>query len=79
MKHPIGGAAAKQEAETPLLIDVLEVGRILGLGERTVWDWAKSGRIPEPFRLSRRKVLWRRCDILRFVEGGCQPAQGGAA
>lgn len=78
-KNPIGGSAQKQEPIPPELIDVRAVMRLLGLGERTVWAWSKSGKIPAPIRLSPRKVLWRRCDILRFVENGCQPAQGGAA
>ena len=58
-------------ADGRLLLSVADVARLLGgVGERTVWRWADSGRMPRPLRVGGRR-LWRRHEIQRWVEAGC--------
>lgn len=48
------------------LLDIGEVASLLGLGTRTVWRHASTGRIPRPVSLGRAR-RWRRAAILDFI------------
>jgi prophage regulatory protein len=45
------------------LFSVKEVASMLGTSRRTVWKLRRVGVLPEPVRLSKRLVRWRRADI----------------
>jgi predicted DNA-binding transcriptional regulator AlpA len=54
-------------------LSVGQVGKMLGVCQRTVWRWVARGLFPEPVRYSRRIVRWRAEDVadyLSAVEGG---------
>jgi predicted DNA-binding transcriptional regulator AlpA len=54
----------------PLLLPVKDVLALVGCG-RTLWlSMVSSGRTPAPVRLG-RKTMWRREEILAWVEAGC--------
>ena len=46
----------------------------LGIGERTLWRWSRSGIAPAPIRIgcgSRLAVRYRRQDLLQWIDAGC--------
>lgn len=45
---------------------------IVGVGPSTWWAWVRSGRAPQPIRLSSGVTVWRASDIQRFIEEGAQ-------
>ena len=52
------------------LIDVKGVAKLLNCSSRQVWKLLASGRMPDAVRLG-RSVKWRRSDIQRFIDVGC--------
>lgn len=54
----------------PLLINVKQVGRILGVSPRSVWRLLSEGRIVTPVRLN-GAVRWRREELERWIADGC--------
>lgn len=57
-------------SESPLLIDVRGVGKVLGISARQVWRLRDQGLLPAPVRLN-SSVRWRVEDIEDFVDAGC--------
>ena len=39
----------------------------LGVSRSTLWRWRKDSIIPEPVRVGKRVVLWRKADIEEWV------------
>ena len=62
--------ATEKPERPPLLVDVKEVARLLGVGERTVWSKVASGAMPQPVRIG-KLCRWVRTDIEEWVAGGC--------
>jgi excisionase family DNA binding protein len=58
--------------ETPLLLDIPEAARLIGMSSRWVWEEAHAGRLPVVELGRRRKI--RRVDLLTFVEENLTPA-----
>jgi prophage regulatory protein len=62
----------KQEAralpETGLL-RVKEVLSYVPISRSTLWLWVRSGRFPQPIKLSERVTCWRASDIRQLIEG----------
>ena len=54
-------------ADPPLLLDVRETARLLGLSVRATWRLTSAGRL-RAVRIG-RATRWRREDIEQFVEG----------
>ena len=74
MKNP--GASALGPAVTqPLLIGCSEVARLTSLSPRSIWRLASAGQIPLPLRVGARR-LWRRSEIVSWIEAGCPKAAG---
>jgi predicted DNA-binding transcriptional regulator AlpA len=49
---------------------------LAGVGERTFWRWSRSGLAPAPIFIGngpRPAVRYRRSEILRWIDNGCQP------
>jgi excisionase family DNA binding protein len=59
------------------LLTIAEVSTMLNLGKRTVCRWAAEGKMPQPVRLARRAVRWRRADLLDWIDRGCPDLKGG--
>jgi len=43
--------------------------RLYGINRSTVFRWIKSGRLPEPTRITCRIVGWNRDEIKKILEG----------
>ena len=63
-------SGGKQPDPQTLLIDTREVARLLGLGPRTVWGMANSGRMPRPIKIG-RTVRWNYEALRKWVDAGC--------
>jgi excisionase family DNA binding protein len=61
---------------TALLIDAREVASQLGLSERSVWRFARTGRIPRPMVLGRAR-RWRSEEVRAWIDAGCPDGRTG--
>ncbi len=41
---------------------------LLGVSERTIWDWVKSGKFPAPIKLSPTVSAWKAKDIAEWLQ-----------
>jgi predicted DNA-binding transcriptional regulator AlpA len=57
-----------------MLIGTEEMCELLQIGRTALWKWKSSGKIPAPFRVSRRPLLWRRREIEDWINAGMPPA-----
>ena len=54
----------------PELLTTRQVAKLLGAGQRSVWRWSHSGRMPAPVRVG-NAVRYRRGEIERWIADGC--------
>ena len=55
----------------PLLLDIRALARLLGLGKTTLERHDQSGALgPRALRIGRRR-LWRKDEVLAWIEAGC--------
>lgn len=69
---------AKATSVTAELVTTAEGAAFCGVGERTFWRWAHSGRAPRPIKIG-RIARFRRSEILAWIEAGCPRVDGGTA
>jgi excisionase family DNA binding protein len=55
---------------TALLIDAREVASQLGLSERSVWRFARTGRMPRSMAIGRAR-RWRADEVRAWIDAGC--------
>jgi excisionase family DNA binding protein len=55
------------ESEKPLLVSFAEAGRLLGVGERIIWDMAQRGTIMK-VKVGRRSLI-PRAELERIAAG----------
>jgi predicted DNA-binding transcriptional regulator AlpA len=58
----------RQESAVRDLLTKREVARLVGLSVRTIERYVALGLFPQPIRLSRRCVRWRRKHIDAYLE-----------
>jgi excisionase family DNA binding protein len=56
--------------DLPILLNIRQVSRILGVHPDTLRVWDNEGRLPAVRLGSRRDRRWRREDILKIIEKG---------
>jgi predicted DNA-binding transcriptional regulator AlpA len=61
------------EGFEPLLIDIKELARLLGISRATAERMKAAGRLPSPIILSAGCHRWRLEEIRDFVKAGCPP------
>ncbi len=66
----VKGGKNMQKNMQRFLRDV-DVAEMLGIGQSTVWVWAREGKIPQPVKISRRCVRWRMSDLQEWEEKLC--------
>ena len=54
----------------PLMLRAKQAADFIGVSSRTLQNMRASGRLPLPVKLG-GCVLWRRCDLERWVALGC--------
>jgi len=57
-----------------LLLDTKQVAELLGIGERTLWRWSRSGIAPRPIKIG-KTVRFSADEIREWVAKGC-PREG---
>jgi len=62
--------------ETPAMLTVHEVARMLNCSARTVYRLTDSGRIPRPVKLG-ALVRWPRDAVEKWIAGGCPDQRKG--
>lgn len=55
---------------SPELLTTAQAAKLLGLGERTLWRYSRSGRAPSPVRIG-SSVRYRRGELLEWIAAGC--------
>jgi prophage regulatory protein len=53
---------------TPLLLRIGVVMRLTGLGRSTIYRMMAEDSFPQPVRLTRRLIAWRRADLDRWTD-----------
>jgi len=61
-----------------LLLCVKEVAVLLGVSARSVWRLVAAGDLPQPIRLGKRLVRWRRVHLEALVANWRADERGGA-
>lgn len=51
----------------PLLLNVNQVGALLGCHRNTIWNRVRNDQLPSPIKWE-GKTVWRRRDIEEFVD-----------
>lgn len=72
--------ATAQPSTLPELLTFAQTAEVCGLGERTIWRWSHSGRMPAPLKLGDGRqgaVRFRRADILAWIDAGCPRVDEG--
>ena len=41
---------------------------IIGVSEKTIWDWVKAGAFPQPIRIGGNITVWRASDIQNWMQ-----------
>lgn len=41
---------------------------LIGVSEKTIWQWVKEGKFPAPIRLSANITVWRLSDVQAWME-----------
>jgi excisionase family DNA binding protein len=65
-------------ANSPALLDVQAVARLLGCSARHVYRLADGGQMPQPLKLG-ALVRWSRQAIEEWIATGCKPCRNGRA
>ena len=59
------------------LLTTQQVAELLKAGQRSVWRWSRSGRMPPPVRIA-NSVRFRRREIEEWIANGCPRVDGRA-
>jgi prophage regulatory protein len=54
---------------TPIFLRIGVVMRLTGLGRSTIYRMMAEDEFPQPIRLTRRLIAWRRADLDRWSDG----------
>jgi excisionase family DNA binding protein len=65
------------ETASAELLTTSQVAKMLNVGERSVWRWSHSYRMPASVRIG-NAVRFRRSEILAWIEAGCPRVDGRA-
>lgn len=73
MTQTIGQQPAAHQADISTLPDqgfarVQLVSRVTGLGQSTLWQWAKEGRFPSTVKLSPRATVFRVEEVREWMK-----------
>lgn len=48
----------------------VDVAKIIGISYPTVWKWLKEGKLPKPTFQSKGTTLWKKQDVLDYIDNG---------
>ncbi len=41
---------------------------LIGVSEKTIWEWVKQGEFPKPIKLSPSITVWRATDVAKWMQ-----------
>jgi prophage regulatory protein len=59
------------EGDDGLLVRPKQTARLLGIGTATLWRKHAAGQVPEPVRIGRAVVRWRKKELEAWIAAGC--------
>ena len=68
-RTPARPPQAADSASTPLFLRIGVVMRLTGLGRSTIYRLMAEDAFPQPVRLTRRLIAWRRADLDEWSDG----------
>jgi prophage regulatory protein len=68
-RTPARPTPAADPTPTPMFLRIGVVMRITGLGRSTIYRMMAEDEFPQPVRLTRRLVAWRRADLDQWSDG----------
>ena len=66
------------EAGNEVLLNPAQLGEWLGVTRRTVDKWRSMGIGPQALRIGPRKVLYRKSDVLAWLDTSAIPLSGNS-
>jgi predicted DNA-binding transcriptional regulator AlpA len=64
--------------DAPNYIKAEQLARWFGVSGNTIRNWAASGRLPQPVRLSTRTVVWVTAEVREFLANLRRPVEATA-
>jgi len=58
---------SKKSAPIPHTMRAKQAAAFLGIHEKTVWLWARTGRLPRPIRQGNRCSVWLTSDLDAYL------------
>lgn len=68
-RTPARPAKAADSTPTPMFLRIGVVMRLTGLGRSTIYRLMAEDAFPQPVRLTRRLIAWRRVDVDQWGDG----------
>ena len=68
-RTPARSLQAADSASTPMFLRIGVVMRLTGLGRSTIYRLMAEDAFPQPVRLTRRLIAWRRADLDQWGDG----------
>jgi len=68
-RTPALPAKAADSTPTPMFLRIGGVMRLTGLGRSTIYRMMAEDAFPQPVRLTRRLIAWRRADLDQWGDG----------
>lgn len=68
-RTPARPARAADSAPAPMFLRIKVVMRLTGLGRSTIYRLMAEDAFPQPVRLTRRLIAWRRADLDKWGDG----------
>ena len=69
--EPSRAEPSRAEAmEMKPLMRIADVVRAIPISRATIWRWASEGTFPKPVKISAGVTVWRREDIVKYIENG---------
>jgi prophage regulatory protein len=68
-RTPARATQAAEPAPTPMFLRISLVMRLTGLGRSTIYRLMAEDEFPQPVRLTRRLIAWRRTDLDQWSDG----------
>ena len=60
--------SGKNEGKERILRAKEAIEGILPISQKTLWEWARTGKFPKPIRLSGNVTVWRKSDVEAWLE-----------
>lgn len=74
--------ARPTENVVPELLTTEQAAQLVGVSERTLWRWSRSGLMPAPLQIGAGRkpaIRFRKDDLLEWIRLGCPRCEKGGS